>query len=669
MRFHCRRRCGSRVASVVRSVRAASGTRVRRRRWCAALLPPSSAERPRTSARTNTRSSPARCGCSRGSSRRRPALATRSSAKCAQARRGRAVRRPRDGRRSSCSSRRVARRPANEVSSAVGAAARDRRHDHGTSRARARARLVATACRDASPSSCGGAPATNTSIAATRATSAERRTACACAAGRRRARSRARRCSRRPSRRRRVGARAPDRGRPRRSRWRARRRCAPRSCGRGHAASASAPAIGSCASSSAVARSKTLRGASASSQHAPAASRRLAAPDSTASQVLSISLLARSSLRARVPRLLEDRAACASIAASASSSPTSSRSAAMRISASRQRGVAADRRRRARALGDAPRSSVRTRRWRGAADCCDAKHAQQRTLERGVVLEVGDAVVRAAWPRSSDEELLGEAGAARAHAAHVDAQPRVVRRLGAARLGDPRRALEQLLDVGEQHDLGGEARERAPDLVGAGPRSAADLSSAITRSSRAGIDVVAEQHAAHLGAQRLERRSACSRRAAPAADRPRTAARAGAARRRALAASPRPDRSPSSTSPAPTCWPARTRTSRTTPPTGAAKAISIFIASSRPSGCPASTASPTATWIATTMARRARAHLADASASRSGARGPRPRRAGRASVVVVQDAERAAADRRAPPRARRSSRSAPRRPAPSRCTR
>jgi hypothetical protein len=53
-----------------------------------------------------------------------------------------------------------------------------------------------------------------------------------------------------------------------------------------------------------------------------------------------------------------------------------------------------------------------------------------------------------------DEERLGDAGPARAHAADPGPQPCAVRGTGIPRRIDLRRAVEELLDVGKQPDLG-----------------------------------------------------------------------------------------------------------------------------------------------------------------------------------------------------------------------
>ena len=134
------------------------------------------------------------------------------------------------------------------------------------------------------------------------------------------------------------------------------------------------------------------------------------------------------------------------------------------------------------------------------------EQAQHRALERVAVLEARDAVVRERGAHQR-EELLADAGAARAQAAHEHAQARVVRGAEVARDRRARRADQQLLDVGEGAQL-------APDLG----QLAAQLRRELVRQRRVEqrdealdallVHVVAEEDVQHLVAHGFERLAA-----------------------------------------------------------------------------------------------------------------------------------------------------------------
>ena len=246
------------------------------------------------------------------------------------------------------------------------------------------------------------------------------------------------------------------------------------------------------------------------------------------------------------------------------------------------------------------RSSARTRRWRGAAGRCDAKHAQQRALER-VGVRRGRRCRSARARREQREEVLGDAGAlARACGART-MRSRALFDGPSGRLGDPRRAREQLLDVGEQRRARrAKLGELAPERRRMARRGSGASRSASRRSSRGRVDVVAEQHARasrSRSASSARRARRARRRRESGASAPSSSGRAasgsplGHARRSARARSDGVDHQQHVAGRDLLARARRAPRSRCRRP-AREKPISIFIASSRPSGWPASTRSP-----------------------------------------------------------------------------
>ena len=325
-------------------------------------------------------------------------------------------------------------------------------------------------------------------------------------------------------------------------------------------------------------------------------------------------------------------------------------------------------RRRARASSPQVDAALRQRRARGAAAPSTSRWRSSRRALRGEQAQHARARARRrargrrrrsarARARSSVEELLARCRRRRARRRRtIDAQPRVVRGPELARR--PTRAArgsKSCSTSAKTHELvrgARRARRGARRESVGGQRRLEEASTSC--SARSAFDVVAEQHAADLVAQRvaiaarraLARASARARSGAPSS--PSASARRAAradrrlgererAPRRAVARRPsRRARSRSSTSPAATCWPRRTRTSlhdagdrrvRSRSPSSSLRA-------GRAAGRPRR-GRPAATCDRDDHRRRAGAHLARASASRSGAARPSTSRRSAALGRVV----------------------------------
>ena len=131
------------------------------------------------------------------------------------------------------------------------------------------------------------------------------------------------------------------------------------------------------------------------------------------------------------------------------------------------------------------------------------EQAQQRALERLGRREVVHAVVRER-AQQARAERLGQPSAALAIAPHGIEQDRAARRAGLA--GGPRQrgAAEQLLDVGEQHELVAHRRELPAEALReiVGQRRFEERRELLAAPD---VDVVAHQHAPDLLARRLHR--------------------------------------------------------------------------------------------------------------------------------------------------------------------
>jgi hypothetical protein len=134
------------------------------------------------------------------------------------------------------------------------------------------------------------------------------------------------------------------------------------------------------------------------------------------------------------------------------------------------------------------------------------EQAQYGTLQGVGVLEAGDAVVGERLAHEV-EERRGDARAAGADAAHEHPEPRAVGDAELAGDGAPRRADEELVDVRHHLQLVAELGELPAQPLGEVPRQlgleeAGELLGALR------VGVVAEEHPAHLAADRLHRLAA-----------------------------------------------------------------------------------------------------------------------------------------------------------------